>query len=232
MIELKGVSKTYRSGRPNAVEALREVSFSVEAGELVAVTGASGAGKSTLLHVLACIDRFDAGDYRLNGRSVVGLDDRAYSRIRNKEVGIVLQDFALIEEYSVIQNVMTPLFFSDIRRNRERRKRAETALEAVGISELKNADVREISGGQKQRVAIARAIVNQPAVLLADEPTGALDSETSAGIMRLFAQLREAGQTILIVTHDPVVAGACPRILHMQDGRLREKTEETTSVGS
>lgn len=232
MIELKGVSKTYRLGRPNAVEALREVSFSVEAGELVAVTGASGAGKSTLLHVLACIDRFDSGDYRLNGRSVAGLGDRAYSCIRNKEVGIVLQDFALIEEYSVIQNVMTPLFFSDIRRNRERRKRAEAALEAVGISELKNADVREISGGQKQRAAIARAMVNRPAVLLADEPTGALDSETSAGIMRLFARLRETGQTILIVTHDPVVAAACPRTLHMRDGRLSEKTDEATAIRS
>lgn len=222
MIELKGVSKTYRLGRPNAVEALRDVSFSVEAGELVAVTGASGAGKSTLLHVLACIDRFDSGDYRLNGRSVAGLGERAYSRIRNKEVGIVLQDFALIEEYSVLQNVMTPLFFSDIHRNRERRRLAEAALEEVGISELKDADIREISGGQKQRAAIARAMVNRPAVLLADEPTGALDSETSAGIMRLFARLREAGQTILIVTHDPVVAAACPRTLHMRDGRLTE----------
>lgn len=159
--------------------------------------------------------------YRL-GRSVAGLGERAYSRIRNKEVGIVLQDFALIEEYSVLQNVMTPLFFSDIHRNRERRRLAEAALEEVGIPELKDADIREISGGQKQRAAIARAMVNRPAVLLADEPTGALDSETSAGIMRLFARLREAGQTILIVTHDPVVAAACPRTLHMRDGCLTE----------
>lgn len=220
MILVERLTKIYNRGKPNEVKALRDVSFSIKEGEMVAITGASGSGKSTLLHVLGCIDRFDEGDYVLNGRSVCQLSDKAYSHIRNREMGIVLQDFALISEYTVLQNVMTPLFFSQVRSMRRRRELAMKALERVGIAELYKSDVRQISGGQMQRVAIARALVNDPQVLLADEPTGNLDSENADMVFSLFEELNQKGHTVVFITHDMDLAARCGRRIRLADGRV------------
>lgn len=222
MIVINHLSKTYHAGKPNEVKALQDVSFSIKRGEMVSITGTSGAGKSTLLHMLGCIDRFDAGEYILNGRSIHGLNDREYSAIRNREIGIVLQEFLLIKEYTVLQNVMTPLFFSATRGAKKRREMAIQALESVGIADLHKANVRQISGGQAQRVAIARAIVNNPSVLLADEPTGNLDSYNAGLVFSLFRQLNQTGCTVVLVTHDLGLAARCDRQICLEDGKVVE----------
>ncbi len=232
MIEIQNLSKTYNAGKPNEVRALRGVSFTVDTGELLAITGASGAGKSTLLHILACIDRFDEGEYRLNGCAVRGLSDREYSAIRNREIGIVLQDFALINEYTVLQNVMTPLFFSTVKSQKKRREMAMQALEQVGIGALHKANVQEISGGQAQRVAIARALVNHPQVLLADEPTGNLDSQNADRVFELFRALNQKGHTVVLITHDDRLAARCPREIRLADGRVVEDRRAGVESGT
>lgn len=218
MIKLENIFKTYNLGKSNAFTALKGVSLTINDGEMVAIIGKSGAGKSTLMHILGCIDDFEKGTYMLGDRDVTRLNENKRSAIRNEEIGIVLQDFALIEEYSSIENVMTPLYFS---KDKSRKKeRARQALERVGIADLADKKVSKLSGGQKQRVAIARAIVNNPKILLADEPTGALDVNTSADIINEFKKLNEAGMTIIIITHDRDVADSCERVVEISDGNI------------
>ena len=218
MIKLENIYKTYNLGKSNAFTALKGVSLTINDGEMVAIIGKSGAGKSTLMHILGCIDDFEKGTYMLGDRDVTKLNENKRSAIRNEEIGIVLQDFALIEEYSSIENVMTPLYFS---KDKSRKKeRARQALERVGIADLADKKVSKLSGGQKQRVAIARAIVNNPKILLADEPTGALDVNTSADIINEFKKLNETGMTIIIITHDRDVADSCERVVEISDGNI------------
>ena len=186
---------------------------------MLAIIGKSGAGKSILLHIIGCIDTFEKGEYTIDDISVHRLSDRKLANIRNEKVGIVMQDFALIEEYTVLENVKIPLYFSRKKKN-SANALALSALEKVGIRELAKKTVNKLSGGQKQRVAIARAIVNDPSFILADEPTGALDTKTSAEIMDLFKSLNAEGKTVIIITHDPTIAEACKRKIEISDGKL------------
>ncbi len=219
MITLEHVTKIYNKGKKNEFTALKDVDFTVEDGEFIAITGTSGAGKSTLLYVLSGIDTYEEGSCMLDGVELNSLGDGRLSEIRNKTIGFVMQDFALVEDFTVLENVMLPLQFTKL----GRKKKKELALEAirkVDIEALTKKPVGQLSGGQKQRAAIARAIVNHPNYIFADEPTGALDSNTSREIMNLFEQLNEAGQTILIVTHDPEVAARCKRRVRIEDGKI------------
>ena len=220
MIELKNVYKTYNLGKSNAFEALKDISLTIEDGEMVAVTGKSGAGKSTLMHIIGCIDDFEKGVYLLNGEDISHTNDKRRAEIRCRDIGIVMQDFALVEEYSAIENVMIPMYFDRTRHDVKRKQRAVGALEQLGIAELMDKKVSKLSVGQKQRVAIARALVNNPSIIIADEPTGALDVKTSGEIMDIFRKLNDSGITIIIVTHDPEVASACRRIIEIGDGRI------------
>ena len=219
-IELKNINKYYYYHKTNQNHALRDISLTINDGEMVAVTGKSGAGKSTLLHILGCIESYEGGSYIFNGNQVERLSDRKKSKIRNGDIGIVLQNLGLIEGYTVLENVMTPLHFSGIRSDAKKREMAIAALKRVGIEELKEQKVNRISGGQRQRVAIARAIVNSPSLLLADEPTGSLDSETASEILDLFQSINLSGMTVIIVTHDGDVAKRCRRLITLSDGKL------------
>ena len=219
MIEIKNLTKTYNYKKANAFVALKDVSLKVEDGEMVAIIGRSGAGKSTLLHIIGCIDTFESGTYQIDGTNVHELSDRRLAKLRNEKVGIVMQDFSLVEEYTVLENVRIPLYFSD-KRSGSSKGKALTALKRVGMEELANKPVNKLSGGQKQRVAIARAIVNDPAFILADEPTGALDTKTSAEILSLFKDLNDDGKTVILITHDLTVAAACPRQVEISDGKI------------
>ncbi len=218
MIELKGLNKFYPFGG-GKFHALKNVDFTVEDGESVAVQGKSGAGKSTLLHILGCLDSYDSGLYRLDGMEIKKLSDAKASRLRNEKIGFVLQDFSLVNHKSVLFNVTLPLYFNRVPMG-EMKQRAKEVLEAVGIPEQINKKVSQLSGGQRQRVAIARAMINRPSLLLADEPTGALDSETSKQIMQLLASMNQRGITVIVVTHDDAVAAYCSRRVLMQDGML------------
>lgn len=221
MVQLNQIIKTYNKGKANAFEALHGVSLSVKDGEMVAIMGTSGAGKSTLLHLLACIDQYDSGEYILDGEAIRNLSEKKLAYVRNEKIGIVMQDFALVEEYKVIENVLIPLDFSKKHIGWKRKRQLSMeALKMVGIEELSKKSVNKLSGGQKQRVAIARAIVNDPSLIIADEPTGALDSKTSNEIMRVFQMLNDAGKTIIIVTHDDKVASKCERIIRLEDGKI------------
>lgn len=223
MIKINNLNKTYNKGKENGCEVLKGVSLHIKQGEMVAIMGTSGAGKSTLLHILAFIDKYDTGEYYFDGELIDRLSDRDMAKLRNKKIGIVMQDFALIEDFTSIQNVMIPLDMGRKKSSeREKRNRAGEALESVRMAEYAKKPVKKLSGGQKQRVAIARAIVNQPQVLLADEPTGALDSATGQEIMNLFQEINHSGQTIVIVTHDAKIAGQCDRIIEISDGKILE----------
>lgn len=219
MIEIKDMVKIYNPKKPNEFEALKWISLTVKDGEMVAIIGKSGAGKSTLLHILACIDNYQEGEYRIDGALIKNLSESKAAKIRNKKLGIVMQDFALVEDFSVIENVMLPLEFAMEKKGNLKQK-AMVALRAVGIGEYAQKKVNKLSGGQQQRVAIARAIVNNPSIILADEPTGALDTKTSAEIIELFKTLNRGGKTVIIVTHDPKVASECGRIIEISDGRI------------
>jgi putative ABC transport system ATP-binding protein len=219
MIVLDNVTKTYNKGQKNEFTALKNVSLKIDDGELVAVTGTSGAGKSTMLYVISGIDSYEAGSVLLDGEELKNQKDAARAKILNRKIGFVMQDFALIEDFTAIENVSLPLHFSK-HKKKEIKQMAMEALKKVEIEELANKTVNQLSGGQKQRVAIARAIVSSPKYLLADEPTGALDSKTSTEIMNLFVKLNEGGQTTIILTHDPIVAGRCKRIIEISDGEV------------
>lgn len=220
MIQLEQVCKTYAKGKPNAVQALKDVSLHISAGELVAIIGKSGSGKTTLLNIIGCIDSFEQGKYLLNGRNISQKREAALSKIRNREIGIVVQDFALIQSDTALENVMLPFYFDQSVTLKAAKTKALAALQSVGMENLAKKAVNQLSGGQKQRVAIARAIVHAPSVLLADEPTGALDTKTAGEIMDVFKQLHEQGKTVIIVTHDMGVAHQCDRIIEISDGTI------------
>lgn len=219
MIKVTDLNKTYNKGKSTAYHALRGVSFEIEDGELVAIIGKSGAGKSTLLHILGAIDSYDEGSYVMNDIEVKELNSGKLAEFRNSHVGIILQEFALVEGYTVIDNVMIPLRFSK-RPRKDFKKLAMEALKKVGMDDLAKKDVNKLSGGQKQRVAIARAIVNDPDFILADEPTGALDTKTTEQIMDVFKNLNDMGKTVIIITHDPLVAEKCDRTIEISDGLI------------
>ena len=220
MIEIKNLVKIYNKGKTNEFCALKGIDLSIEEGEMVAIIGKSGAGKSTLLHILAAIDSYDKGSYLVDGVSVGDLKEKERARFRNQKIGIVMQDYALIDEYTIEENVQIPVIFGKVKGNDVRREKIMTALKNVGLDELAKKPVRQLSGGQKQRVAIARALVNNPAFLLADEPTGALDSKTSGEIMDVFEKLNQGGKTVIIVTHDMEVAARCGRVIEISDGEI------------
>lgn len=217
-IEVREVTKTYSLGDVK-VEALRGVSFTIDPGEYVAIMGPSGSGKSTLMNLLGCLDRPTAGSYRLDGSDVSTLDDDALAAIRLRKLGFVFQGFNLLARTSALKNVALPLFYAGLPA-RTRNARAAERLREVGLGERLEHKPSELSGGQQQRVAIARALVNDPSVLLADEPTGNLDSQTSLEIMGVFADLNASGRTIIMVTHDEDVAGHAKRVIRVRDGRI------------
>ena len=226
LIEVRDLVKTYRMGAPreggaNEVQALRGVSLDIEAGEFVAIMGASGSGKSTLMNIIGCLDRPSAGHYRLAGEPVESLDGDALAAIRNRRIGFVFQQFNLLPRTSALENVELPLVYAGVA-PKERRARALACLEQVGLAGRAGHTPAELSGGQQQRVAIARALVNRPQMILADEPTGALDSVTSDEVMRLLAGLNAAGITVVLVTHEHDIAAWARRRLVFRDGRVVE----------
>ncbi len=217
-IDVCDVTKTYTLGDVK-VEALRGVTFTIARGEYVAVMGPSGSGKSTLMNTLGCLDRPTTGSYRLDGTDVSTLGDDALAQIRLKKLGFIFQGFNLLARTSALKNVALPLFYAGVG-TRKRNELATAQLNEVGLGDRIDHKPSELSGGQQQRVAIARALVNDPAVLLADEPTGNLDSQTSEEIMALFHQLNDGGRTIIMVTHDEDVASHAKRIIRVRDGRI------------
>ncbi|MGN0633609.1 MAG: ABC transporter ATP-binding protein [Oscillospiraceae bacterium] len=219
MIKLDNIVKIYNFQKSNEFKALDGISCEISDGELVAIIGKSGAGKSTLLHILACIDDYQEGEYYIDDTLVKNLSERKYAKIRNEKIGMVMQDFALVEDFTALENVLIPLNFSKTK-IKNKKEKALAALKAVGIEDLAKKPCNKLSGGQKQRVAIARAIVNEPSVILADEPTGALDTKTSAEIMELFKSLHAQGKTVVIVTHDMSIAAQCKRIIEISDGNI------------
>jgi putative ABC transport system ATP-binding protein len=216
--ELVHVSKVYGSG-DTEVRALDDLSLTVQQGDYLAVMGASGSGKSTAMNILGCLDRPSAGSYRLNGTDVESLDDDALADLRNQQLGFVFQQFHLLPQLSAIDNVMLPMIYARIPKE-ERRRRALAALDRVGLSNRLENKPNQLSGGQQQRVALARAIINDPAMLLADEPTGALDSHTTEEVLSLFGDLNAQGITILLVTHESEVGARADRVVHFRDGRI------------
>ncbi|HEX3758921.1 MAG TPA: ABC transporter ATP-binding protein [Kofleriaceae bacterium] len=218
LIELVDVARYYQMG-DERIAALAGVSFAIDAGEMVAIVGSSGSGKSTLLNILGCLDTPSGGVYRLAGRDVQALSDDERARVRNRQIGFVFQSFQLLHRASALRNVALPLVYRGIAA-RERNRRAAEALARVGLSHRMDHKPFQLSGGQRQRTAIARALVGEPSLLLCDEPTGNLDSATAEDIMALFHQLHAEHHTILIVTHEPLVAARCPRAIRIFDGRI------------
>ncbi len=219
VIALEAINKVYGGAVP--YHALRDVSLVVAPGEMVAIVGASGTGKSTLMNVIGCLDRPTSGAYFLSGERVSTLGDDELARARNRQIGFVFQSFQLLARYSALKNVALPLIYAGVGA-KEGEARARAALERVGLGDRLHNRPNELSGGQKQRVAIARAVVNRPSLILADEPTGALDTRTGEEIMALFQDLNRQGVTMVIVTHEPDVAACCGRQIRMQDGRVIE----------
>jgi putative ABC transport system ATP-binding protein len=215
---VQGLTRTYRVGTEE-VRALDGVSFDVQRGEWLAVVGQSGSGKSTLMNLVGALDTPTSGTYHINGRDVEKLSDDELADLRNNEIGFVFQTFQLLPRSTALANVELPLVYRGVPR-KERREQAEKALEAVGLSNRMHHRPNELSGGQRQRVAIARALVGHPSLLLADEPTGNLDSATGEEIIRLFGDLHRRGHTILLVTHEPRLAARCPRAIRLSDGRI------------
>ena len=219
LIEARGLEKTYRLGQVD-VQALRGVDADVGAGEYVAITGPSGSGKSTLMHILGCLDTPTSGTYRLDGEDVSTLSGKRLAHVRNRKVGFVFQTFNLMPRLSVEENVALPLKYRGGVARGERRARALTLLERLGLGHRIGHRPDELSGGERQRVAIARALVGAPAILMADEPTGNLDSQAGNEVMKTFAELHGTGHTIVLVTHDPSVAARAGRVIQMSDGRV------------
>ena len=221
MIELKDLVKTYQKPKEPPVKALDHVSLKIEQGELVAILGPSGSGKSTLMNVMGLLDRPDSGEYLLNGRAAHGLSEDELARVRNRVIGFVFQQYHLLPRTTAMENVQLPLLYAD-RKDYEERSRA--ALAAVGLAERMSHFAEELSGGQQQRVAIARAIVNEPSVLLADEPTGNLDSVVTREIIDLLKALNAKGTTVVLITHDQEVADQANRIIRIRDGAVEADT--------
>ena len=225
MIRLENISKIYNKGKENEVHALSGINLNIEAGEMIAVTGPSGSGKSTLFSILALLETPTGGAYYLNGEDVIKESEKKQAARRNKEIALVLQDYGLIGRLSAVQNAELPLLISDMPAA-EARGRALEALGKVGLSDKAKEKTNHLSGGQQQRVAISRAMAAGAGILLADEPTGALDTQTSRSIMELFQTLNEQGTTILVATHDPLVAEYCKRWIHLEDGRIKEDSRQ------
>jgi putative ABC transport system ATP-binding protein len=218
IIEIQELVKSYTLG-DTIVRALDGVSLDIDEGEMVAVTGPSGSGKSTLMHILGCLDVPDSGLYRLAGENVAGLSSDRLAEIRNQRIGFVFQTFNLLPRLSALENVELPMLYA---KRHDAKDQAAEALKIVGLENRMHHEPNQLSGGQRQRVAIARAIVTNPAMILADEPTGNLDSKTGEEIMGLFDSLNTQGRTIIIVTHEPDVAGRCQRAIHLRDGRITD----------
>ena len=228
MIQIENINKYYKLGK-GRFHALKNVSLEIGDGELVSVEGRSGAGKTTLLHILGCLDSFDSGTYLLNGRSVGKMGDRMLAGIRNREIGFVMQDFALISQEDVLFNIMLPLYFSHTKHSRMKALAIEM-LELVGLGDQLGKKVSQLSGGQKQRVAVARALVSGCGVLLADEPTGALDSKATDELLRVFSDISRSGQTILMVTHSVRAASCAGRVLFLRDGAVAQELTRGTDT--
>jgi len=222
IISSENLSRHFKVGTV-AINALNDVSFSIKKNEFVALMGASGSGKSTLMNLIGCLDSPTSGSYNLNGANVKKMDDNSLANIRNKEIGFIFQTFNLLPRYTALENVILPLIYAGIKKE-EREIMAKKALENVGLSDRMTHKPNELSGGQRQRVAIARALVNNPSIILADEPTGNLDSETSIEIMKLFQKIHQNGNTIIVVTHEEDIAKYAGRIIRLKDGIIESDT--------
>ncbi|ACQ51561.1 ABC transporter ATP-binding protein [Clostridium botulinum] len=218
MLTVKDIEKTYNTGEIS-FKALKGISLKIEKGEFTSIMGPSGSGKSTFMNILGCLDKMDKGEYILNGKDVTDLTENDLAYVRNKEIGFVFQAFNLLPRMTILDNVELPMVYAGVPL-KERKERALSALERVGLIERINHRPNEISGGQKQRVAIARAIVNNPSVIMADEPTGNLDTKSSLDIMRIFQNLNEEGSTIIMVTHEPDIAKYTKRVVKFRDGHI------------
>ncbi|MBS5647137.1 MAG: ABC transporter ATP-binding protein [Lachnospiraceae bacterium] len=223
MLKLEHIYKDYIQGKLT-VPVLKDVSLHVEEGEYVAIMGPSGSGKSTLMNIVGCLDRPTSGTYELAGEDVLSLNENKLADVRLNQIGFVFQNFQLLPRMTALDNVALPLVYAGVRK-KARRERAREALIRVGLEERVSFTPTQLSGGQKQRVAIARAMVNKPKILLADEPTGALDSKSSAQVMDLFAQLNAEGVTVVMITHDPGIAGYAKRVVDIFDGEISERKE-------
>jgi putative ABC transport system ATP-binding protein len=223
MIEIKNIVKRYVTGDIDFT-ALKSVSLNIAKGEFTSIMGPSGSGKSTMMNILGCLDRMDSGSYILNGKNVSNLTDKELAHIRNKEIGFVFQAFNLLPRMTVLENVELPMAYAGVPK-KERREKALIALDKVSLSDRVKHKPNEISGGQKQRVAIARAIVNTPAVIMADEPTGNLDTKSSVEIMKIFQDLNNEGATVIMVTHEPDIAKHTKRVVRFRDGEIVDDYE-------
>lgn len=219
MIKLDNVNKTYNYKKTNAFQALKNICLEINDGDFVAITGSSGSGKTTLLNLIGCLDNFESGECLIDEISVGKISENKRTEFRAKNIGFVMQDFALIENYTVLENIYIPTYFTP-NRQKDIKEKALEILKTMQMDEMANKEVSKLSGGQKQRVAIARALINNPKIILADEPTGSLDSHTSEDIINLFEKLNKQGITVIIITHNDEIAKRCKKIVKIADGEI------------